>query len=348
MQKKNLTYLKMELNEDNKKNISNVLNVVINKFSLLSAKIKEEEYQYWCIEKKPKIEIEYYSIRNKHDLEILQKDIEEYFSSWKGINLHKPYIITFKEKTYLFWVFSHLIADGHSINLIEDECSKVLLDMDVVQLPIKKVDNLYIKESKIGTNKNSSINISAFNDFLGENYLEKYFSFPLKKTYEKNKIIFEFAKVISNYINEDIMFSILVNSRYLKGEKFNYVRDLHDEFAFIIKQNETKLSDFQSAIRDFRGGNISSFEYTSPLIQFNYEVDLYLDDNKKVPTDNNDCIFEEIINKIEKDLNSEKIIFANIIESSERIHFQIESNLKEKVLQEIIMKFCREIDDGQE
>lgn len=338
--------MKIELENDNSAVLPNLINEVSNKFSVLAAKIEGEDQLYWSIENRAEIELKYFSFKNKQDLEeTLKKDIEEYFVSWKGVHLHIPYLVTYEDKHYLFWVFSHLIADGHSLNLIEEECSKLLTDMDTTRYPVKKVDALYIEETKGETYIGSDINISTFDNFLGESFQEESFSLPLKKTYRKNKIIFLFAKSISDYFNKEILFSVLVNLRYLRGKNFEYVRDLHDEFAFIYKQNQTCFTDFETSLQEFKGGNISSPNYTSPPIQFNYEVDLYLDDNEKSSTEVSDLIFGDVIDKIERDLNSEKVIFVNVIESLDHIHFQIESNLKDIVLQEIITKFLEEVNN---
>ncbi|MEI5992065.1 hypothetical protein A5881_003621 [Enterococcus termitis] len=340
-QKSNFDYLLYEIGNISDDLLQIKINNLTLKFSLLRSKIINTGYDFWFLDKESKPPIIKVNEQESLNLEIYHEALTRYFNEPYDSFLHLGFRIKFKGKTFFVWFFSHIIADGYSLEMLSKELTTIFSSEQELAKEIERVDNLNtinypktISKEPIKQNEHSK----------GKTIVKKKFSISRDKLRVKDSIIFGLVKQISEVFEKNIVFSTLTNFRFTSKQYFNHIRDLHDEFVYEFVLGKTNFEDYRSDLLNYQGGHLADENLISPNIQINYDFnpDFEIMSSKDNEGTLLESLFERLLEEIEKDFSSQKLIFIDIIESFENVYFEIETTIPEKDIEIIIKKFVRE------
>lgn len=269
------------------------------------------------------------------DLGVLEKeDLGNFFQNLElGKYINHIFYFEFREKNYCVWYLNHIIADGYSISLIENEIAwdknrilnNITLDWQFgTEDGEIELSNSYLSEwSKVAKN-----NQKILDEFYNNEYVIREVEFEHKNFEGQDKITEFIVRALSEFLQNDVAYTILLNRRTLNIHWSEIVGDLHEE----IPQLYTFNTDFEPFKFEDKLTFINSNKYQDSPIQINYEVsessNLFGQESIK---SNVNFLLKTSSDRVLKDtLNAHSSqLFISVTETLEAINIEIVSRLNQ-------------------
>ncbi len=247
------------------------------------------------------------------------------------------YIIEGDSSNYIFWVFSHAIVDGYSVSLLKRELEENIIEWNSeLQFDMKEEKNKIIKaeltdydiELKPDYGKNISNKIT-----------KRLVVFSRNDSVKKEQLIYSIARMISTELDEDIIFSTLINLRMKYNSNYHVVRDMHDEIIYLYRKGEDNVETYKDTMKKQRGRIEQKKLKLNIPFQFNYEIEEV--QTEEMYGNNIISIVNQVMNDFE-DRIDDRIMSINISDNLENLRIEIVSCLKESIIDKIICRMEKE------
>lgn len=348
----NLNYLLIPFSNndfDLQKAEDSIKKVTANHRLLKSTIVCENGEFLWKEQDPNDLVIKLINIEKNTVFETLKKEVVDYFTSFQDKFLHAAYVIKHCGRVYLLWTFSHTIVDGYSLELIYNEFMRLYFynGLSIEQECFAQTSSLrkYDHAQYIDALQNSNNFYNKYSKYITNKFLTYNCSFKKNEGYEKNKFIFQMVKKISDILNEDILFTTIVNKRFVFGEEFNTVRDLHDEMPFIYKKGKTEFFEYEEAINNIKTEFLeNNTDFESP-IQINYEVALgdYEESVENKPDNEIEAEINEVFEYFESQLDDNRLLSVSIVDTYNTLEIELISRFKSSVIERLIKELKEEV-----